>query len=451
MIMASVNLAAIKIAAVLIGLDKYTTVLICSGITALYAASSGLRGVVLTDVVQFGIAMAGAFAAAYYAVIQPEVGGLAGLFSHPNVVPKLSLLPDFSNWDVALAAFIIPVSVQWWSTWYPGSEPGGGGYVAQRMLAARNEKESMLTTLLFNILHYGLRPWPWIIVALASMIIYPDIASIQARFPHLDPSIVRNDLAYPAMLVYLPHGMLGIMVASLAAAYMSTVSTQLNWGASYLVDDFYRRFLRGDKPDRHYVTAARFMTVFLVAVAAVLSLWLENAYQAFQIMLQVGAGTGLIYLLRWFWWRVNAWSEISGMVFSFLVAIYFQIIHTRLGFAPMPATTSLVLGVLITTVGWLVVTFLTPPTETATLQAYYDRIHPMGRWDKVVRVDHAARENVTAAFLCWFLGCVVVYSALFGTGAILYGHTTMGVIYAVVALSAGAWLIKLLPRVGVSE
>ena len=250
MIMASVNLAAIKIAGVLIGLDKYTTVLICSGITALYAASSGLRGVVLTDVVQFGIAMAGAFAAAYYAVIQPEVGGLAGLFSHPNVTPKLSMLPDFSNRDAALAAFIITVAVQWWSTWYPGAEPGGGGYVAQRMLAARNEKESLLSTLLFNTLHYGLRPWPWIIVALASLIIYPDVASIQTRFPHLDPSLIRNDLAYSAMLVYLPHGLLGIMVASLAAAYMSTISTQLNWGSSYLVDDFYRRFVRGDRPDR---------------------------------------------------------------------------------------------------------------------------------------------------------------------------------------------------------
>ena len=452
MIMASVNLAAIKIAGVLIGLDKYTTIIICSGITALYAASSGLRGVVLTDVVQFVIAMAGAFAAAYYAVVQPEVGGLAGLFSHPNVTPRLSLLPDFSQWDAALAAFIIPVAVQWWSTWYPGSEPGGGGYVAQRMLAARNEKESLLSTLLFNILHYGLRPWPWIIVALASLIVYPDIASIQARFPHLDPSIVRNDLAYPAMLVYLPHGMLGIMVASLAAAYMSTVSTQLNWGASYLVDDFYRRFIRSDQPDRHYVTAARFMTFFLVTVAAVLSLWLENAYQAFQIMLQVGAGTGLIYLLRWFWWRVNAWSEISGMVLSFLVAIYFQFIHTKLGFTPMPATTSLVLGVLVTTVGWLVVTFLTPPTEKATLQAFYDRIRPMGKgWASVVTVKEPSRENVTAAFLCWFLGCVVVYAALFGTGALLYGQTTAGLLYSAVVVGAGAWLLKLLPQVGVTK
>jgi Na+/proline symporter len=448
MIMASVNLAAIKIAGVLIGLDKYTTVLICSSITALYAASSGLRGVVLTDVIQFGIAIAGAFAAAYYAVIQPEVGGLAGLFSHPNVVPKLSLLPDFGNWDVAVAVFIIPVAVQWWSTWYPGSEPGGGGYVAQRMLAARNEKESMLSTLLFNVLHYGLRPWPWILVALASLIIYPDVASIQTRFPHLDPSIIRNDLAYPAMLVYLPHGMLGIMVASLAAAYMSTVSTQLNWGASYLVDDFYRRFIRGDQPDRHYVTAGRFMTFFLVAVAAVLSLWLENAYQAFQIMLQVGAGTGLIYLLRWFWWRVNAWSEISGMLLSFLVAIYFQFVHTRLGFAPIPATTSLVIGVLITTVGWLVVTFLTPPTAQVTLQAYYDRIHPMGRgWSRVVRVDRPSSESITAALLAWFLGCVVVYAALFGTGALLYGHRVTGLVYSAIVIVAGGFLLRLLPRV----
>jgi Na+/proline symporter len=230
------------------------------------------------------------------------------------------------------------------------------------------------------------------------------------------------------------------------------VSTQLNWGASYLVDDFYRRFIRGDRPDRHYVSAARFMTFFLVAVAAVLSLWLENAYQAFQIMLQVGAGTGLIYLLRWFWWRVSAWSEISGMALSFLVAIYFQFIHPRLGFAPMPATTSLVLGVLVTTVGWLVVTFLTPPTDRATLQTFYDRIHPLGRgWSKVVRVDRPAGENVTAAFLCWFLGCVVVYGALFGTGTLLYGRTGVGLLYSGIALGAGAWLLKLLPQVGVTK
>jgi len=451
MIMAAVNLAAIKIAGVLLGVDKYTTVIVCSALTALYAASSGLRGVVLTDAIQFVVAMLGAFGAAYYAVSLPEVGGLAGLFTHPNVVPKLSLLPDFSNWEVAATVFIIPIAVQWWSTWYPGSEPGGGGYVAQRMLAARNEKESLLSTLLFNVLHYGLRPWPWIIVALASLIVYPDLASIQARFPHLDPSIVRNDLAYPAMLVYLPHGALGIMVASLAAAYMSTISTHLNWGASYIVGDFYRRFLVRDREDRHYVTMARITTVLLTVVAAALSLWLENAYQAFQIMLQIGAGTGLIYLLRWFWWRVSAWSEIAGMAVSFLVALYFQFLHTRLGFAPLGAGTTLVLGVIITTVGWLSVTFLTRPTDRATLQSYYDRIRPMGSgWSRVVDTAGApSTEDVTAAFLCWFLGCVVVYGALFATGALLYGRLMPGALYAAVAAGAGVWLFRTLPRVGV--
>jgi Na+/proline symporter len=395
--------------------------------------------------------MLGAFAAAYYAVSLPEVGGLAGLFTHPNVVPKLSLLPDFSNWEVAATVFIIPIAVQWWSTWYPGSEPGGGGYVAQRMLAARNEKESLLSTLLFNVLHYGLRPWPWIIVALASLIVYPDLASIQARFPHLDPSIVRNDLAYPAMLVYLPHGALGIMVASLAAAYMSTISTHLNWGSSYIVGDFYRRFLVRDRDDRHYVTMARITTVLLTVVAAALSLWLENAYQAFQIMLQIGAGTGLIYLLRWFWWRVSAWSEIAGMAVSFAVALYFQFLHTRLGFAPLGAGTTLVLGVIITTLGWLSVTFLTRPTDRATLQSYYDRIRPLGSgWSRVVdTAGTVVKEDVTAAFLCWFLGCVVVYAALFATGALLYGRIAPGAFYAAIAAGAGAWLLRTLPRVGV--
>lgn len=451
MIMAAVNLAAIKIAGVLLGVDKYTTVLVCSSLTALYAASSGLRGVVLTDAVQFVIAMVGAFAAAYYAVSQPEVGGLAGLFSHPSVVPKLSLLPDFSQWDVAAAVFVIPVAVQWWSTWYPGSEPGGGGYVAQRMLAARNEKESLLSTLTFNVLHYGLRPWPWIIVALASLIIYPDTAAIQARFPGLDPSIVRNDLAYPAMLVFLPSGMLGLMVASLAAAYMSTISTHLNWGSSYLVDDCYRRFLVTDRDDRHYVRAARVSTVFLTAVAAALSLWLENAYQAFQIMLQVGAGTGLIYLLRWFWWRVNAWSELSGMVISFLVALYFQFGHAALGFAPLSGSATLVIGVAMTTAGWLLVTMLTPPTDAATLQAFYDRIRPMGRgWARVIHVPRdRPREDLTAALLCWFLGCVVVYAAMFATGLLLYGRIAGGLVLTAVATAAGFWLLRTLPRVGV--
>jgi len=451
MIMASVNLAAIKIAGVLLGVDKYSAVLVAGTATALYAASAGLRGVVLTDVVQFGLAMIGAFSAAYFALAHPQVGGLSGLLSNPAVSERIELLPDFSRWETAAAVFIVPIAVQWWSTWYPGAEPGGGGYVAQRMLAAKNERESLLTTLLFNILHYGLRPWPWILVALASLVVYPDLASITARFPSLDPSIVGNDLAYPAMLVFLPSGLLGLMVASLAAAYMSTISTHLNWGSSYVVGDVYRRFIAPDKSDRHYVLVARISTVVLVVLAAALALWLEHAYQAFQILLQIGAGTGLIYLLRWYWWRVNAWSEIAGMAISFFVAVYLQFVHPALGFAPLSPTVALLTGVAITTAGWITVTLLTPPTPTETLREFYKKIRPMGPgWQRAVGalVEQAPPTgDITAAFLAWFLGCVCVYSALFATGALLYGRLMTGLVFGGIVVLSGAALLRLLPRI----
>ena len=447
-IMAAVTLAAIKIAGVLLGLDKYATVIAAAGSTMVYAASSGLWGVVVTDFLQFGIAMIGAFAAAFYALHHPAVGGLHGLLANPAVQPRLGFLPDFGDWHTALAVFVIPIAVQWWSTWYPGAEPGGGGYIAQRMLAAKDERHAMKATLWFNIAHYALRPWPWVIVALASIIVYPDLASIARAFPHLDPKIIRNDLGYPAMLVFLPHGMLGLMVASLAAAYMSTISTHLNWGSSYIVDDFYRRFLRPGRADRHYVAVGRLATVVLVILSAALSLWLESALETFKILLQIGAGTGLIFLLRWFWWRVNAWSEISGMVISFLVAIYFQFIHTALGFAPLDAWATLLIGVAITTVGWVTVTLLTPPAETATLQAFYDKIRPFGHgWRKVVRTAAVEQDSLTAAFACWFLGCVVVYGALFATGFLLYGRTMVGVICAASSAVGAVGLFRTLPRV----
>jgi Na+/proline symporter len=370
--------------------------------------------------------------------------------AHPSLEGKLSLLPDFTDWTAAAAVFIVPIAVQWWSTWYPGAEPGGGGYVAQRMLAAKNERESMRATLWFNVAHYALRPWPWIIVALASLVVYPTLESIAVQFPNLDPSIVRHDLAYPAMLVFLPHGLLGLVVASLAAAYMSTISTHLNWGASYVVDDVYRRFVARDREEHHYVRVARTTTVLLIVLAATISLWLENALQAFQILLQIGAGTGLIFLLRWFWWRINAWSEIAGMVISFLVAVYFQFLHEALGFAPLHPSLMLVLGVAITTLGWLVVTLATPPADRATLQAFYDRIRPMGPgWRTAVTTKpRKPGENPTAAFLCWFLGCAVVYTALFGTGYLIYGRTVLGVgLLALTALCA-LGLFRTLPRVG---
>jgi len=450
MIMASVNLSATKIAGVMLGWDRGTAVLIGGAVTVLYAASSGLSGVVLTDFVQFIIAMIGAVLAAVVALGLPQVGGLSGLFAHPAVVGRLSLLPDFSDWSTAAAVLVVPLGVQWWSTWYPGSEPGGGGYVAQRMLAAPTERDAMRTTLLFNVLHYAVRPWPWIIVALASLIVYPDLASIAARFPHIDKAIVRNDLAYSAMLVYLPHGLFGLMIASLAAAYMSTISTHLNWGASYAVEDCYRRFVAPDKDERHYVRVGRVVTVGLILLASALSLWLQNSYQAFQILLQIGAGTGLIFLLRWFWWRINAWSEIAGMVISFVVAVYFQFVHTALGLPPLAPTLQLVIGIAITTVGWLAVTFATPPTDRATLQTFYDRIRPMGPgWNGAVTTRPPnPGESVTAAFLCWFLGCAVIYAALFGTGYVLYGKLLPGIV-CLVAGGVAAWgLFRTLPRVG---
>ena len=406
MIMATVTLAAIKIGGVVLGASKYEVVLVAGAVTALYSATSGLWGVVVTDLILFAVAMIGSVAVAWYALAQPEVGGMVGLFSDPAVADKLSLLPDFSDWRTASTVFIIPIAVQWWSTWYPGAEPGGGGYVAQRMLAAKDESHAMKATLWFNIAHYALRPWPWIIVALASLIVYPTLDSIQAAFPHIDPSIVRNDLAYPAMLVFLPSGLLGLVVASLAAAYMSTISTHLNWGASYLVDDVYRRFIAPDEDEKTYVLVGRIATVALVVVAGVISLWLENALQAFQILLQIGAGTGLVFLLRWFWWRINVWSELSAMIISFFVAVYFQFGHVALGFDAVDPSLQLVLGVVITSIGWMTVTMLTPPADAETLASFHSLIRPMGNgWAGAglgLSEEDRSADSPAAAFLAWF-------------------------------------------------
>jgi Na+/proline symporter len=449
MIMATVTLAAIKIGGVLLGADKYTVVLIAGAVTALYSATSGLWGVVVTDLLLFTIAMIGSIAAAYYALAQPEVGGLAGLVTHPEVSSRLSLLPDFSDWSVAAAVFIVPVAVQWWSTWYPGAEPGGGGYAAQRMLAAKDEKQALQATLWFNIAHYAIRPWPWILVGLASLIVYPSLDSIATAFPNVDPSIVRNDLAYPAMLVFVPHGLLGLVVASLAAAYMSTISTHLNWGSSYIVDDFYRRFVASDLTEREYVRVGRISTVGLVVLSSVVAIWLQNALQAFQILLQIGAGTGLVFLLRWFWWRINAWSEISAMVISFAVAIYFQFFHTWLGFKAWDPSMTLVIGVAITTVGWLTVTYMTAPADEETLRAFHAKIRPIGSgWRAVVGEEGLERaDSVSAPLLAWFLGCVLVYGALFGTGMLLYGRIGAGSLALMVAAVAAVGMFRLLPRI----
>ena len=468
MIMATVTLAAIKIGGVLLGVGPYTVVLVAGTATVIYSATSGLWGVLVTDLLLFSISMIGSVAAAVYALRLPEVGGLSGLMAHPNVTDKLSFLPDFSDPTTAAAVFIVPIAVQWWSTWYPGAEPGGGGYVAQRMLAAKDEKNAMQATLWFNVAHYAIRPWPWILVALASLIVYPTLSDLTAAFPNVDPSIIGNDLAYPAMLVFLPAGLLGLVVASLAAAYMSTISTHLNWGASYIVDDVYRRFVAPDREEKDYVRVARITTVALIVLASLVGLLLETAMQAFQILLQIGAGTGLVFLLRWFWWRINTWSEISAMVISFVVALYFAFLHTALGFASWNSSAELVVGVAVTTVGWIVVTFLTPPVDTEKLLDFHAKIRPLGRgWDAVVRRTDGPEQDgpgdgdsgdddsgtgqggeFAAGILSWFLGCVMVYATLFGTGFLLYGNVALGSVGLILAAVAGWGVLKLLPRVG---
>jgi len=455
MIMASVTLSAIKIGEVLLGVDKYTTVLVAGTVTLIYSATSGLRGILMTDLLLFGISMAGSVLAAFYALQIPEVGGLSGLMTNPVVTDKISFLPDFSNPSEVIAILIIPLAVQWWSTWYPGAEPGGGGYSAQRMLAAKDEKNALQATLWFNIAHYALRPWPWILVALASLVVYPTIEDLALAFPNVDKTVLGHDMAYPAMLTFIPHGLLGLVVASLIAAYMSTISTHLNWGSSYLIDDVYRRFYRTNREERHYVKMGRFSTLGLMLISSIVALQLQTAMQAFQILLQIGAGTGLVFLLRWFWWRINGWTEIAAMAISFLTALYFGFAHTQLGFQPWSPSTTLVVSVIVTTTGWLVVTLLTAPEDTETLRNFYHKIRPLGPgWHILLTesekdaYDNNGKSELTASLLSWFLGCVLVYSCIFGTGFIIYGHTAIGATCILIAGFSGWGILKLLPRIG---
>jgi len=451
MIMASVSLAAIKIGGVMLGLSPLQTMLIASIVTVIYSSLGGLRGILLTDFFQFAISMVGAIWAAKVVVNLPEIGGLSNLLSHPNLSGKLSLLPDFSDPYLLIPVLIIPLAVQWWSVWYPGAEPGGGGYIAQRMLSAKDEKNAMGATLLFNIAHYALRPWPWIIVALASLVVFPDLQSLRDAFPHIPAEVVKNDLAYSAMLTYLPAGLLGLVVASLIAAFMSTISTHLNWGSSYIVNDFYKRFINPEAEDNKLVLVGRVSTVVLMIFSAIVALLLENALQAFNILLQIGAGTGLIFILRWFWWRINAYSEISAMIISFLVAIYFELIHVRIGFEPMPMHLQLVSGVGITTLGWLIATFITQPETDDVLRSFYKKISPGGPgWKKVLLKAEQDGDAIgdgnwqlPLEILAMVLGCFMVYSSLFGVGYWLYGNTSIALILSLITLVTGYWLFRI--------
>ncbi|MCB9850848.1 MAG: Na+:solute symporter [Phycisphaerales bacterium] len=442
-IIATVTLAAVKIASVLFGIPAWQTIVFAIILCSAVSAVSGLWGVLVSDLVQFVFAMTGSLTAAYFALKHPAVGGLDGLIA--GIDPsKLGLLPDFGNWQTALAIFILPLTVQWWSAWYPGSEPGGGSYIAQRILAAKDERHAAGATLWFNAAHYALRPWPWIIVGLASLLVFPNLESIRTTFPHIRPDLVNHDMAYPAMLTFVPAGMLGIITASLLAAYVSTMSTQLNLGTSYLIHDLYRRFLVPNASQHHYIRVSRVVTVLLMVVGGSLVAVIDSAGAGFQVLLTIGAGTGLIYLLRWFWWRINAWSEIAAMVSSFAVSITILVFNH---FQPpdQPPLISAEAGMLytvgFTTVVWLVVTFLTPPVERNTLIDFCRRIQPAGpgwRWVREAAGVGESPDSLTHSLLCWILGCAAVYSVLFGTGSLLFGHRTQGfVLLGVAVVSTG--------------
>ena len=444
MIMASVSLAAIKIGEVMFGLEPWKTIVYASLITVAYSSLGGLRGVILTDFLQFLVAMVGSVVAAIYIVNLPEIGGLTALLERPEIAEKLSLVPSISNRELFITLLIIPIAVQWWSVWYPGAEPGGGGYIAQRMLSAKNEKHAVSATFLFNITHYALRPWPWILIALASLVVYPDLASIREAFPSISESKIGNDLGYSAMLLTLPKGLLGIVIASLIAAYMSTISTHLNWGSSYVALDFYQRFVKPKASEKELVMVGRISTVLLMVLAGLFALVLTSAYDAFQILLSIGAGTGSIFILRWFWWRINAYSEITGMVVSFLLAL---LLNKNIGpqfLTSIPDEYKLVLSVVVTTLAWVLVTLLTKPTDYKTLVSFFNLVKPYGKgWNglkKQVTANGDSLSNSVGRFsvdlLALFLGIVMVYGALFSVGMFIYGEImTATILLAIVLIS----------------
>ena len=448
--MAGVTLAAIKIGAIMLDLSAIETVLYAGGVTLIFSTAGGFRGVVYTDFILFFTAMAGSIGAAIYLVNLPEVGGVSSIMSNEAISEKISMFPDLSDKETLWTLLVIPFAVQWWSSWYPGAEPGGGGYIAQRMLAAKNENHALGATLFFNVMHYALRPWPWIIVALASLIVYPDLASLSEAFPNISEDKLGQDLAYPAMLTLLPTGLLGLVLASLISAYMSTISTHLNWGSSYVVNDFYLQLINKNASQKELVNVGRFSVVILMIISSVIAILLTNALQLFDIILMFGAGTGSIFILRWFWWRINAWSEIAAMLSSGIISIaltnesLFNLIFNDDGF---PAYMKFPFIVLVTTSIWLIVTFMTPADEKETLIKFYKKTKPGGPgWNKIkehiTMSDEEKEWVVPKGIICMIIGCITIYSALFSTGYFIYGEISSALIFLLVTIVSGLILFK---------
>ena len=463
--MAAVSLAAIKIGSTMLGLEGWQTLLLGGVVTVLFSAMGGFKGVIYTDFILFFVAMVGAIGAAYYLINIPEVGGLDKLLSDENVASKLSIVPDFNNTETLVTLLIIPIAVQWWSSWYPGAEPGGGGYIAQRMLAAKNENHAIGATFFFNIMHYALRPWPWILVALASLVVYPDLGSIQGAFPNVDSSKLGHDLAYSAMLTKLPSGLLGLVLASLIAAYMSTISTHLNWGSSYVVNDFYKQTVKPNATEKELVNVGRISTVILMIISALVALQLNNAKQLFDLVLMFGAGTGLIFILRWFWWRINAWTEIVAMFASGIISIVLELtpLHSCLfdeNIGYLPSYLKFPMVVLLTTMIWLVVTYLTKPEEKEVLYRFYKKIQPGGLgWKKII--ESAKQENknihtekgawsVPSGILAMLLGLVMIYSAMFATGNSIYGNYSLAFLLLGITVISAYFLMKIWKKIKIN-
>jgi SSS family transporter len=434
----AVSLAAIKFGEIVLGWDGWVTLLLAGSITIAYSTFGGLKAVVITDFVQFILAMIGSVWACIYILNLSEIGGLSEMLVHENVAPKLSMIPDFSDPSVWVPIMLVPLAVQWWASYYPGAEPGGGGYIAQRMFSAKNEKDAIKATLFFNTAHYALRPWPWILIALASLVVFPEVADIQKVFPNLPEDKLGHDVAYPAMLTMLPPGLLGLVAASLIAAFMSTMSTQLNLGASYLVNDFYHRFIKPEATQSELVWAGRGFTVISAVLGLGLGLVLTNAGQAFDMLLLLGAGTGAIYILRWFWWRINAMTEIVAMVASLIIAGFFTF-----GNHGLESWQTIVFGAVLTTIIWVIATFVTAPTSTETLRSFYQKIQPGGPgWNRVindakmegVQLQDGTKDQLPLELLSFVIAVITVYAALFSTGHYIYGNSSTAFYFLAVAV-----------------
>jgi len=446
-----VNLAMVKIIEITLGLEKRGAIFVVIGMllfTAFYTAISGLWGVLVTDLFQFALKMGMVIVLAVLAV--KAVGGIDALTTKINALDaasgqsgsRLAFFPDYDSvWMPAITLFVF-LAVNWWASWYPGAEPGGGGYVAQRIFSAKNEKHGLLATLWFNIAHYALRPWPWILTALASLILYPNLVDKESGYIKtlLDPNV-------------FPTYLRGFMLAAFAAAYMSTIGTQLNWGASYVINDFYRRFVTRDGNEKHYVIASQVVTVILMIASLIVTFYLESIGGAWKLLLVTGAGTGTVLLLRWFWWRINAWSEVSAMITAAIVSLFLQLVLKWDSDKPRDFAYLMLVTVAITTVVWVTVTLLTPAEPMATLTRFYRRVRPEGPgWNRVAAatglVGAHAEGRLSTQFFNWFLGCALIYGSLFGIGKLIFKYYLSGLLYLAVAIAAGILISWNLSRMG---